>query len=136
MTEAMGFCEKHQLPLDRNGECELCRLSEMPSKAPPTPSAWWLVLIPFALVIASIAWAMSSWEAEPAAPLHRGVRTTAPQPASPAPPREEFPPPKPEEVPEPPTVPDRETPVPVPGSEGTMLEEPAPRPVGAIERFG
>jgi len=61
MVDPQGFCEKHQLPLDRNGECELCRLSDMPSKMPPTPSTWWAVFIPLVIVLASISWLMYSF---------------------------------------------------------------------------
>ena len=39
-----GLCEKHQLPLDSRGQCELCRLSAIPSKSAPSRfSAWWVV---------------------------------------------------------------------------------------------
>lgn len=31
-----GTCDTHQLPLDAQGECALCRLSAIPSKPPPS----------------------------------------------------------------------------------------------------
>jgi glutaredoxin len=128
MMEPMEFCDKHQLPLDRKGECELCRLSEMPSNAPASRSAWWAVIIPIVLVLAGIAWAMSLVGPAPGDAPPRGVRTTTPQPASPPPTREEPPPSEPVDVPEPPPVPSRETLAPEPGSEGTTLEQPSLEP--------
>jgi outer membrane biosynthesis protein TonB len=132
MMEPLGFCEKHQLPLDRKGECELCRLSEMPS--PPSRSAWWAVIIPIVLVLAGIAWAMSLVGTEPGDAQPRGVRTTTPQPASPPPTREELPPPEPVDVPEPPPVPGHETLAPQPGSEGTKREQRSLEPETANEK--
>jgi len=85
MVEPMGICEKHELPLDRNGECELCRLSLMPSTAPPSPSAWWALIIPLLLLGAGVAWAISSLGSSPKAAPQRGVRVTEPRPAAPAP---------------------------------------------------
>jgi hypothetical protein len=85
MVEAVEICEKHELPLDRDGECELCRLSEIRSNSPPARSAWWVVIIPLALLLAGIAWAFSSFEARPEVVPQRGVRTTAPRLASPVP---------------------------------------------------
>ena len=79
MAERMGICEKHQLPLDRNGECELCRLSEMPSNPPPARGAWWAVIIPVVLMVAGIAWALSSFGATPRNVPRRGVRRAAPR---------------------------------------------------------
>lgn len=127
MVERMGICEKHQLPLDRNGECELCRLSDMPSNPPPAGSAWWAVIIPIVLAIAGIAWAAWSWsEPEPQSEPQRGVRTTAPRPATPAPSVEQ--PPEPEVTPAPPTppVPGGDTPSPEPSLEPSP--EPSPEP--------
>lgn len=65
MVERMGTCEKHQLPLDRGGECELCRLSDMPSNPPPVRSRLWLVLIPLVVSVLGVAWALSSFNPSP-----------------------------------------------------------------------
>ena len=46
MVDPIGICEKHELPLDQNGDCELCRLSDMPSRPPPARSAWWALIVP------------------------------------------------------------------------------------------
>ncbi|MBW2687500.1 MAG: hypothetical protein JRE19_16530 [Deltaproteobacteria bacterium] len=113
MVERMGICEKHQLPLDRNGECELCRLSDMPSKVPPARSAWWALIIPLVLVAGGTAWAR--------------VRVAAPRPVSSPPPREEPRVPGPETVPEPPPVPGDDVPIPGPSPTSTRLDEGAPR---------
>ncbi len=94
----MGICEKHHLPLDRNGECELCRLSDMPSKAPPAASPWWALTIPLVLTMAGIAWAFSSCASEP------------------------------EAVPEPPRPPIPASDVPKPSPEGAQIERTPPRP--------
>ena len=77
MVEAMGICEQHELPLDRNGECELCRLSAIPSQAPSARSAVWVVLIPLALLFAGVVWAFASFGAQPEGEPKRGVQTTA-----------------------------------------------------------
>jgi len=126
MVERMGICEKHQLPLDRHGECELCRLGEMPSKSPPARSAWWALIIPLVLLGAGVAWAFASFGSEPEGAPQRGVRTTAPRPASPAPAGARPRPREPQAVPAPPTPP-----IPgedVPSPEGTRLEDTPPRP--------
>jgi glutaredoxin len=130
MVEPMGICEKHELPLDRNGECELCRLGEMPSKSPPSPSAWWAVIIPVVLLLAGVAWAFASFGSEPEGVPQRGVRTTTPRQAAPAPAEEEPPAPEPEEIPEPPPppIPSDDIPIPEPSGEGTKLDEPPPPP--------
>ena len=122
MVEPMGICEKHQLPLDRNGECELCRLSDMPSKAPPARSAWWALIIPLLIAAAGVVWALSWVASEPQDAPQRGVPATLPQPASPQPSAEE--PPQPEPMPEAPgpPVPGDEILVPEPGLEGTRLD--------------
>lgn len=73
MPESIGFCEKHELPLDRNGECELCRLSEMPSRPPPVRSGFLAVVIPLALLLAGALWVVSSYTAQPASVPERGV---------------------------------------------------------------
>ena len=127
MVERIGICEKHQLPLDRNGECELCRLSEMPSEAPPSGTAWWTVIIPVVLAVVGIAWALSSWGSEPRSVPQRGVRTTAPRPVSPPPSREEPRAPELEAIPEPP-VPGDDIPVPEPPMPGDDIPAPEPNP--------
>lgn len=128
MVEPMGICETHQLPLDRNGECELCRLGEMPSKAPPARSAWWALIIPLVLLAAGVAWAFSSLGSEPEGAPQRGVRTTAPRPASAAPARAEPRTREPRAIPTPPSPtppsPNEEGPSP----EGTRLEGAPPLP--------
>jgi len=128
MVERMGICEKHELPLDRNGECELCRLSDMPSKTPPARSGWWALIIPLVLVGGGIAWALASFESAPGSVQQRGVRTAAPRPVSPPPPREQPRVPEPETIPEPPPVPGDDIPIPQPTPESTRLDEGPPRP--------
>ena len=126
----MGICEKHQLPLDSKGECELCRLNEMPSQAPPERSAWWAVIIPLVLVMAGIAWAFSSFGSKPEGDPQRGVQTAAPQPASPAPASEEPPEAEPEAIPEPPRPPVPGRDVPIPGDELPVPGDEIPPPTG------
>jgi hypothetical protein len=121
MVEQVGICEKHELPLDRDGECELCRLSDMPSKAPPQRSAWWAVVIPLLILLAGAAWTFASLGSEPHDAPAQGViapsppseepeaepAPVAPEPApaeaAPAPvaPRPPTPPPAPEDIPRP-----------------------------------
>lgn len=115
----MEICEKHQLPLDRNGECELCRLSEMPSKVPPARSAWWASIIPIVLAVLGVAWAFSSFGFEPKVVPRRGVPTATRGPASPLPPQ--------------PPVRSHDVPVPKPSSEGARLENPPLRPTRATD---
>lgn len=89
MVESIGICEKHALPLDLEGECELCRLSDMPSKAPPARSAWWAIVIPALILLGAAVWAYGSIGG---APGRRGVQpvptleepTDAPTSAEPA----------------------------------------------------
>jgi len=137
MVEPMGICEKHQLPLDQNGECELCRLSDMPSKSPPARSAWWALIIPLMLVMVGIAWALASFEPAPEPAPPRGVRTTAPRPAIPEPSTEEPRAPEPEPAPAPerppPPVPGDDIPVPEPTPEGTQLDPTPPGDGAATE---
>ncbi|MEM9728594.1 MAG: glutaredoxin family protein [Myxococcota bacterium] len=40
-----GMCAKHQLPLDERGSCQLCRLSGMPSGAPPSKRSRWIGIV-------------------------------------------------------------------------------------------
>jgi len=140
MVESIGICETHELPLDRNGECELCRLKMVPSKAPPSPSNWWALIIPLLLLGAGVAWALSSFGTEPEVAPQRGVRAAQPRPAAVAPvtPEPSEPDLKPEIAPPPmePPTPDQDSPmddIPVPeppsdqGPEGSALDPP-PRP--------
>jgi hypothetical protein len=114
MVESIGLCEKHELPLDRNGECELCRLSDMPSKAPPERSAWWALIIPLLILLAGALWTYASLGSDPEAPASQGVQPVAPEPAPQEPPAAEpveaqppervpprSSPPSPEEIPVP-----------------------------------
>ena len=91
MVETIGICEKHELPLDGEGECELCRLSDIPSKAPPARSAWWAVIIPVVIVLLGALLTYRSIGTGPDAPTEPGV-----QPVAPAPEPSEVPPAKPE----------------------------------------
>jgi hypothetical protein len=113
MVETIGICETHLLPLDERGECELCRLSDMPSKAPPARSAWWALVIPVAIVLAGALWTYISVLSDDGEPAPQGVQPIAPTaaPAAPPPPegeeaaQERLParssPPSPEEIPTP-----------------------------------
>jgi hypothetical protein len=140
MVESIGICETHELPLDGNGECELCRLNMVPSKAPPSPSSWWALIIPLLLLGAGIAWAVSSFGTEPEVEPQRGVRAAQPRPAAAAPvpsaPRDPEPEP---EIARPPTdpaspgrlVPIDDLPVPEPARDRTAEDnglDPPPRP--------
>ncbi len=138
--EPIGICETHELPLDRNGECELCRLKMVPSKAPPRPSSWWALIIPLLLLGAGVAWALSSFGTDPEVAPQRGVRTAQPgrgdvPPVTPKP-SEAYPEPEIAPPPMEPPTPDQDPamddiPVPQPPSdprpEGTELDRP-PRP--------
>ncbi|MGB5267839.1 MAG: hypothetical protein WBN30_14690 [Polyangiales bacterium] len=79
MVDSIGICETHELPLDRHGECELCRLSLVPSKAPPSSSPWWALIIPLLLLGAGIVWALSSFGTETEAAPQRGVQAEQPR---------------------------------------------------------
>jgi hypothetical protein len=79
MVEPIGLCEKHELPLDRNGECELCRLSDMPSQAPPQRSAWWAIAIPLLILLAGAAWTYASLGTDPEEAPVQGVQAPAPR---------------------------------------------------------
>lgn len=79
MPDSIGFCEKHQLPLDLDGECELCRLSDMPSKPPPVRSGFLAVIIPIALALAGLAWVASTYASRPAGVSERGVPPSSAQ---------------------------------------------------------
>ena len=93
MVETIGICEKHELPLDQNGDCELCRLSDMPSKAPPARSAWWAVVIPLLIVLAGALWTYGSLGPDPEEAPQQGVQPIAPEVTTQAEP-------EPEEAPE------------------------------------
>ena len=120
MVDAMGICEKHELPLDRNGECELCRLSLMPSKSPPARSAWWALLIPLLLLGAGVLWALNSYDTPKGVTPKRGVPATNVRSASPAPaaterdmpPREAAPPQPAPSAPPPEGIPIEDIPLP------------------------
>jgi len=113
MVESIGICEKHLLPLDENGECELCRLSEMPSKAPPARGGRWAVIISVVVVLLGAAWAYFSVASGGELPAAQGVQpvTPSPEPARPVAPEQERPapvrvpprstPPRPEDIPTP-----------------------------------
>ena len=113
MVETIGICETHLLPLDERGECELCRLSDMPSKAPPARSAWWALVVPVAIILAGALWTYISVLSDHGEPAPQGVRPIAPAaaPAPPTAPADEEPaqerlaprssPPSPEEIPTP-----------------------------------
>lgn len=73
MVDSIGLCEKHELPLDERGECELCRLSGMPSKPPPVRSSFLAVIIPIALALAGAVWIASSYASQPQGVPERGV---------------------------------------------------------------
>ncbi|HET6417011.1 MAG TPA: glutaredoxin family protein [Polyangiales bacterium] len=126
MVDPMGICEKHQLPLDRNGDCEMCRLSEMPSKAPPARSAWWALFIPIALILGGIAWAFASIGSGPEVLPQRGVRDTPHQEGSAAPARRDRTDPEPEAIPTPPPPSPQEINVPTPPrpESGELREDP------------
>lgn len=139
MVDPIGICEKHQLPLDRSGECELCRLSEMPSKAPPARSAWWAFIIPLILLLAATAWAFSASGPDAGTPPEQGVRTeepASPEPEAAEPPEAESEPaPEPEERPRQPEPPEpghiprpEDFQQPKPGPEGSSGEAPPARP--------
>ena len=113
MVETIGICEKHELPLDQNGDCELCRLSDMPSKAPRARSAWWAVVIPLLILVAGALWTYGSLGTDPEEAPPQGVQpivaepeAAAPEPAEPESPKPErvaprSNPPSPEDIPTP-----------------------------------
>ncbi len=74
-----GVCEKHELPLDPRGECELCRLSAMPSKPPPTRATSWIVV---GLAVVLLGGGIVAFRAAPTSesePPPRGVPGNAPR---------------------------------------------------------
>ena len=80
MVERIGICEKHQLPLDDSGDCELCRLNDIPSEAPRARSAWWAFVIPAVLLLAAAAWAYSKVEMGRDTPAPIEAQTSDAQP--------------------------------------------------------
>lgn len=80
MVERIGICEEHQLPLDDSGDCELCRLNDIPSQAPRARSAWWAIVIPALVLLVGAAWAYSKVEVgqEAPAPLEEPPSDAAP----------------------------------------------------------
>ena len=99
MVESIGICEKHLLPLDERGECELCRLSDMPSKAPPARSAWWAVIIPVVIILLGAVWTYFSVLPGGEQPAPQGVQPIAPAAEAPEQPVAPEPQPAPERVP-------------------------------------
>ena len=87
MVESIGICEKHLLPLDESGECELCRLSDMPSSAPRARSAWWALIIPVAILGLLAMAAYFAILSDDESPATQGVPPIAPvaAPETPAP---------------------------------------------------
>ncbi len=83
-VETIGTCEKHELPLDPNGECQLCRLSEMPSRAPSSRGSRWVVMALVALVAGAVSWAVASFEPAQAPSPTRGVLNSGARTAAPA----------------------------------------------------
>jgi glutaredoxin len=83
-VETLGTCKKHQLPLDLHGECQLCRLSEMPSQAPSLRGGRWVVMALVALVAGGVAWAVASFEPSEAPTPTRGVPNNGTRAAAPA----------------------------------------------------
>ena len=104
MVETIGICEKHELPLDKNGDCELCRLSDMPSTSPPARSAWWAVIIPLLILLAGALWTYGSLGTDPETAPQQGVQPVVAEPEA-APPEPAQP-----ETPKPERVPPRSTP--------------------------
>jgi hypothetical protein len=99
MVQSIGICEKHELPLDQNGDCELCRLSDMPSTAPAARSAWWAVIVPLLILLGGALWIYGSLGSNPEELRQEGVEPVVPErgrAAAAHPPPES---PKPERVP-------------------------------------
>ncbi|MDH3199696.1 MAG: glutathione S-transferase N-terminal domain-containing protein [Myxococcales bacterium] len=132
---SLGICEKHELPLDARGECELCRLSDMPSKEPPSRAGRWLGLALVVLLLGGGALAFAAFsDLKPAAPERgvpaRGVSAPAVATAAPEPPRTERTPSSIPLPPDPPTSGQIELHrVEVAPPPPTPAEEPAQRPI-------
>lgn len=78
--ESRGFCEKHQLPLDARGDCELCRLSAMPSDPPTSRGLSWVVLAGGVLLLGGAVLALGVERESVDEPSARGVPSAAPGP--------------------------------------------------------
>ncbi len=123
----VGTCEKHELPLDARGECELCRLSDMPSNQPPSKAGRWIGVTLVVLLLGGGALALGAMpDVKPAAPERgvpgRGARApAAPTPALESPRTEQAP-----SVPVPP-------PPPTPADTEARRVEVAPRPAAPPE---
>lgn len=87
-----GYCEKHELPLDARGECELCRLSAIPSKPPPTRATSWIVFGLATLLLGGVILAFRAAPDSTPEPPRRGVPVTS-RPVDRAPDRAAAPPP-------------------------------------------
>ena len=72
---SLGLCETHELPLDERGECQLCRLSVMPSKQPPSRAGGWLGLALIVLLLGGGALAFAAFSGLERAAPERGVPT-------------------------------------------------------------
>lgn len=83
-TETLGTCEKHQLPLDLHGECQLCRLSGMPSQAPPSGAGKWVMMTLVALMAGVATWVVASFEPSEGPTPSRGVPNAGMRGAAPA----------------------------------------------------
>jgi len=83
-VETLDTCKKHRLPLDLNGECQLCRLSEMPSQAPLLRGGRWIVMALIALVAGAVTWGVASFEPSEAPIPTRGVANNGTRAATPA----------------------------------------------------
>jgi hypothetical protein len=59
-------CDKHQVPLDRNGECGLCRLDAIRSKPPVSGANRWMLLAFATLVVGATTWAIAARESSEA----------------------------------------------------------------------
>lgn len=83
-VETLDTCKKHKLPLDLHGECQLCRLSEMPSQAPSLRGGRWVVMALIALLAGAVTWAVASFEPSEAPTPTRGVPNSGTRGAAPA----------------------------------------------------
>lgn len=84
-TTSIAMCETHELPLDEHGECQLCRLSLMPSKQPPSRVGGWLGFALIVLVLGGGALAFAAFSRFEPAPPKRGVPTRGAAASSTAP---------------------------------------------------
>lgn len=120
--ESRGFCNRHQLPLDAHGECELCRLSAIRSEPPPSRATSWIVLAAGAVLLGGAVFALGVGKESVDEPPPRGVPIVTPRPEVPAP--------RAAPTPEVPRRQDRPSAVPVPPSspQGSSRVETAPVP--------